>query len=197
MIEVDAHDPAFQDPTKFIGPVYDKAEADRIAAEKNWMFKQDGAHWRRVVPSPRPKRIFEIRPIRWLLERGTIVICAGGGGIPTVYESNARRTLEGIEVVIDKDFAGALLARDLEADLYVMATDADGVYLNWGTPDARKLERVTPSELARYEFPAGSMGPKIDAACEFVAATGRPAAIGALADIERIVGGCAGTRIEP
>jgi carbamate kinase len=195
MIEVDAHDPAFQDPTKFIGPVYDKVEADRIAAEREWVFKQDGAQWRRVVPSPKPKRIFEIRPIRWLLERGTIVICAGGGGIPTVYESDKRRTLEGIEVVIDKDFAGALLARDLEADMYVMATDADGVYLGWGTPDARKLERATPSELAEYEFPAGSMGPKIDAACEFATATGRPAAIGALADIERIVAGQAGTRI--
>jgi len=197
MIEVDAHDPAFQDPTKFIGPVYDKTEADRIAAEKSWIFKPDGPHWRRVVPSPRPKRIFEIRPIRWLLERGAIVICAGGGGIPTVYDAEGRHTLEGIEVVIDKDFAGALLARDLEADMYVMATDADGVYLGWGTPDARKLDRVTPSELARYTFPAGSMGPKIDAACEFASATGRPAAIGALADIERIVAGCAGTRIEP
>jgi carbamate kinase len=196
MIEVDAHDPAFGDPTKFIGPVYDKAEADRIAADKKWVFKQDGAHWRRVVPSPRPKRIFELRPIRWLLERGTIVICAGGGGIPTAYESDTRRTLEGIEVVIDKDFAGALLARDLEADLYVMATDTDGVYLEWGTPQARKLERVTPQELSAYEFPAGSMGPKIDAACEFATATARPAAIGALADIERIVAGSAGTRIE-
>src|ERR1044071_9583959 len=122
MIEVDAHDPAFTKPTKFIGPVYDKADDDRIAAEKGWIFKQDGAHWRRVVPSPRPKRIFEMRPIRWLLERGTIVICAGGGGIPTVYdESEGRRTLGGVEVVIDKDFAGALLARDIDADMYVMA----------------------------------------------------------------------------
>jgi carbamate kinase len=198
MIEVDAHDPAFENPTKFIGPVYAKAEADRIAGEKHWIFKQDGPHWRRVVPSPRPKRIFEIRPIRWLLERGTIVICAGGGGIPTVYdESHGRRTLEGTEVVIDKDFAGALLARDIDADMYVMATDTDGVYLDWGTPTARKLDRVTPSELANYEFPAGSMGPKIEAACEFARTTRRPAAIGALADIERIVAGCAGTRIEP
>jgi carbamate kinase len=196
MIEVDAHDPAFQDPTKFIGPVYEKTEADRMAAEKKWVFKQDGKHWRRVVPSPRPKRIFEIRPIRWLLEHGTIVICAGGGGIPTVYESETRRTLEGIEVVIDKDSAGALLARDLEADMYVMATDADGVYLDWGLPTARKLDRVSPTELAKYEFPAGSMGPKITAACEFASATGRPAAIGALADIEQIVVGSAGTLIE-
>jgi carbamate kinase len=198
MIEVDAHDPAFQDPTKFIGPIYDRAAADQIAADKQWTFKQDGQHWRRVVPSPRPKRIFEIRPIRWLLDKGTIVICAGGGGIPTAYDADSRRrTLEGVEVVIDKDFAGALLARDLEADMYIMATDADGVYLDWGKPTARKLGRTTPVELAKYEFPAGSMGPKIDAACEFANATRKPAAIGALADIERIVAGEAGTWIEP
>jgi len=196
MIEVDAHDPAFQDPTKFIGPVYDKAEADRIAADKHWTFKQDGEHWRRVVPSPKPKRIFEIRPIRWLLDKGTIVICAGGGGIPTAYDADRRRTLEGVEVVIDKDFAGALLARDLQADMYIMATDADGVYLDWGTPAARKLDRTTPAELAKYNFPAGSMGPKIEAACDFATTTGKPAAIGALADIERIVAGEAGTWIE-
>jgi carbamate kinase len=197
MIEVDAHDPAFQNPTKFIGPVYQKAEADRIAAEKQWIFKQDGQHWRRVVPSPKPRRIFEIRPIRWLLDKGTIVICAGGGGIPTAYDADSRRrTLEGVEVVIDKDFAGALLARDLQADMYIMATDADGVYLEWGTPNARKLARTTPAELAKYEFPAGSMGPKIEAACEFATATAKPAAIGALADIERIVSGEAGTLIE-
>jgi carbamate kinase len=195
MIEVDVHDPAFDDPTKFIGPIYDRAEADRLAAEKQWLFKQDGSSWRRVVPSPRPRRIFEIRPIRWLLEHGTIVICAGGGGIPTAYDDGARRALMGVEVVIDKDFAGALLARELEADLYVMATDTDGVYLDWGTPNARRLEHATPAELAAHAFPAGSMGPKIDAACEFVTLTGRPAAIGALADIERIVAGSAGTRI--
>jgi carbamate kinase len=197
MIEVDAHDPAFQNPTKFIGPVYDRADADRIAGDKHWIFKADGQYWRRVVPSPKPKRIFEIRPIRWLLERGTVVICAGGGGIPTAYDTDSRRkTLEGVEVVIDKDFAGALLARDLQADMYVMATDTDGVYLDWGTPNARKLQRTTPIELAQYEFPAGSMGPKIEAACEFASATGKPAAIGALADIERIVAGEAGTLIE-
>jgi carbamate kinase len=197
MIEVDAHDPAFKNPTKFIGPVYDKTEADRIAADKQWTFKQDGQHGRRVVPSPKPKRIFEIRPIRWLLDRGTIVIRAGGGGIPTAYDTDSRRrTLEGVEVVIDKDFAGALLARDLQADMYIMATDADGVYLDWGKPNARKLDRVTPDELAAYEFPAGSMGPKIEAACEFARATGKPAAIGALADIERIAAHEAGTLIE-
>ena len=111
MIEVDPDDPAFQDPTKFVGPVYDKAEADKIAAEKNWVFKQDGNKWRRVVPSPLPKRIFEIRPIKWLLEQNTVVICAGGGGIPTMYLPDYARTLVGVEAVIDKDLASELLSR--------------------------------------------------------------------------------------
>lgn len=197
MIEVDAHDPSFQNPTKFIGPVYEEDEARRIGAEKGWTFKQDGDKWRRVVASPHPRRIFEIRPIRWLLERGVIVICAGGGGIPTVYDPDRDRELMGVEVVIDKDFAGALLARDVEADMYVMATDAEGVYLDWGKPTARRLRCTTPVELAQYEFPAGSMGPKVAAACEFVTSTGHPAAIGALADIEQIVAGNAGTLIQP
>src|SRR4051794_14782939 len=182
MIEVDAHDPSFQDPTKFIGPVYEEEEAKQIASNSGWTFKQDGDKWRRVVASPKPKRIFESRPIHWLLERGAIVICAGGGGIPTVYDPDRNRQLTGVEVVIDKDFAGALLARDLEADMYVMATDAVGVYLDWGTPSARCLRRTTPSQLSQYDFPAGSMGPKVDAACEFVLASGCRAAIGALAD---------------
>jgi carbamate kinase len=197
MIEVDAHDPSFQDPTKFIGPVYDEDEAKRIAADSGWTFKQDGDKWRRVVASPKPQRIFESRPIHWLLEHGTIVICAGGGGIPTVYDPDHDRTLLGVEVVIDKDFAGALLARDIDADMYIMATDAEGVFLDWGKPTARCLRRVTPSELSQYDFPAGSMGPKVAAACEFVVASGRKAAIGALADIEKMVAGEAGTLIEP
>src|SRR6478672_7095921 len=109
MVEVDPDDPAFADPTKFIGPVYDKAEAERLAAEKGWEIKPDGDKWRRVVASPQPKRIFEIRPIRWLLERGCVVICTGGGGIPTMYAPGTRK-LVGAEVVIDKDRASALLA---------------------------------------------------------------------------------------
>jgi carbamate kinase len=197
MIEIDPKDPAFQNPTKFIGPQYDEAEAQRLGAASGWTFKQDGNKWRRVVASPRPKRIFEIRPIHWLLDKGTVVICAGGGGIPTVYDADAERQLLGVEVVIDKDFAGALLARDLQADMYIMATDADGVYLDWGKPTARCLGRTTPSELADYDFPAGSMGPKVAAACEFVSTSGKRAAIGALADIEKIVAGEAGTLVEP
>jgi carbamate kinase len=197
MVEVDPDDPAFKNPTKFIGPVYDRAEADRLAADKGWDFKQDGAKWRRVVPSPLPHRIFEIRPIEWLLEKNTIVICAGGGGIPTMYGRSSDRVLKGAEVVIDKDRASGLLARQLQADLYVMATDVDGVYLDWGQPTQRLLRRTTPAELAAEEFAGGSMGPKVEAACDFVGSTGRRAAIGALSDIERIVNGEAGTIVEP
>src|SRR5215510_5379751 len=118
MVEVDGDDPAFQNPTKFVGPVYDKPEADRIQAEKGWTFKQDGDKWRRVVPSPAPKRIFEIRPIKWLLDHKTVVICAGGGGIPTMYVPGRERTLGGVEAVIDKDLASELLAREIDADLF-------------------------------------------------------------------------------
>ncbi|WP_395018638.1 carbamate kinase [Dongia sp.] len=196
MVEVDGDDPAFKDPTKFVGPVYDKAEADRIQAEKNWVFKQDGQKWRRVVPSPLPKRIFEIRPIRWLLEQGTVVTCAGGGGIPTMYQRGAERVLVGVEAVIDKDLCSELLARDLEADLLVMATDAEAVFTGWGTPEARAIHKASPAAMAQYAFPAGSMGPKVDAACAFARRTGKTAAIGALADIAAIVRGEKGTLID-
>jgi carbamate kinase len=197
MVEVDPDDPAFDDPTKFIGPVYDEAEARRLEAEHGWTFKEDGPHWRRVVPSPVPKRIFEHRPIKWLLEKGAIVICAGGGGIPTMYARDGSRTLLGAEVIVDKDRASALLAREVGADLFVMATDVDAIYVHWGTPEARPLGRTTVDELRSHAFPAGSMGPKVEAACEFVELTGRPAAVGALGDIAEIVAGHAGTLVEP
>ena len=193
MIEVDPKDPAFADPTKFIGPVYDEAEAKRLAAEKDWAIKPDGDKWRRVVPSPLPKRIFEIRPIKWLLEQNTIVICAGGGGIPTVYDD--ARKLHGVEAVIDKDLASELLARELDADLFVMATDADAVYLDWGKPEARGIKSAAPADMRQHEFAAGSMGPKVEAACQFAELTGKAAAIGALADLPRILEGTAGTTI--
>src|SRR6266576_6191821 len=189
MVEVSADDPGFKNPTKFVGPIYEKPEADRVATEKGWIFKADGAKWRRVVPSPVPKRIFEIRPVKWLLERGTIVICAGGGGIPTMYEPGADRKLAGVEAVIDKDLCSALLARELDADLLVMLTDADAVYADWGKPTQRPIRSTSPNALAGTHFAAGSMGPKVDAACRFVAATGKPAAIGALADLNRIIAG--------
>ena len=197
MVEVRADDPGFNNPTKFVGPVYDKPEADRVTAEKKWIFKQDGQKWRRVVPSPMPQRIFEIRPVRWLLERGTIVICAGGGGIPTMYEPGAARKLVGVEAVIDKDLCSELLARELEADLFVMLTDADAVYVDWGKPTQRAIRRTSPPALAGTQFAAGSMGPKVEAACRFAAATGKRAAIGALADLAQILAGEAGTTVHP
>ncbi len=197
MVEVDPNDPAFHNPTKFVGPVYEKEEADRLKAEKDWVFKQDGAMWRRVVPSPLPKRIFEIRPVKWLLEKGTVVICAGGGGIPTMYEAGKQRWLSGIEAVIDKDLASELLARELDADLFVIATDVDGVYLDWGKPEQRKLGKVTIKDLKDHPFPAGSMGPKVAAAIQFVEKTGKRAAIGSLQDIGKIVAGEAGTNVYP
>jgi carbamate kinase len=195
MIVVDPDDPAFAHPTKFVGPVYGKEDADALAADKGWAFRQDGAAWRRVVPSPKPQRILEITPITWLLERGAVVICAGGGGIPTVYPSSGPGAVVGVEAVIDKDFAGALLAEDVGADLFLMATDVDGVYLNWGTPEQKRLSRVTPEELAGHGFPAGSMGPKVEAAARFAVKTGKRAAIGALDDIAGIVAGKAGTNV--
>jgi carbamate kinase len=195
MITVDPDDPAFSRPTKFVGPVYAKDAADALAAEKGWAFRPDGSAWRRVVPSPRPKRILEIEPISWLLERGAVVICAGGGGIPTMYPSSGPGAVVGVEAVIDKDLASELLAEDLGADLFVMVTDVDGVYLHWGTPQQRRLGQVTPEDLAGHEFAAGSMGPKVEAAARFAAKTGKRAAIGSLADIAAIVAGTAGTNV--
>jgi carbamate kinase len=167
MVEVDPEDPAFQDPTKFVGPVYERKEAEKLAAEKGWAIKPDGDKWRRVVPSPLPKRIFEMRPVKWLLEHNTVVICGGGGGIPTMYVPGEERKLTGVEAVIDKDLVSELLARELEADLYVMATDVDGVYLDWGKPTQRKLEQISAADLKNHSFAAGSMGPKVSAAIQF------------------------------
>ena len=195
MVEVDPKDPAFGNPTKPIGPVYSKQDAKRLARKHGWTVKPDGDYWRRVVPSPLPQHIFQLRPIRWLIEKGTIVICAGGGGIPTMYGED--RTLQGAEVVIDKDFASALLAKELDADLYIMATDVDAVYADWGQPDAKPIRQATYKDLKSGDFAAGSMGPKVIAACWFAEVTGRRAAIGALSDLARIVQGEAGTNIDP
>ena len=196
MIEVDPDDPAFNDPSKPIGPLYNQADADKLAAERGWRFKPDGDSVRRVVPSPTPKRIFEHRPIRWLLEQGCVVICAGGGGIPTAYKPGQH--LVGVEAVIDKDRASALLARDIGADILIMATDASAVFVGFGTPQQRAIEAADPDALlAEYkaEFAAGSMLPKVIAASDFARATGKTAAIGALADIDAMLAGTAGTRV--
>jgi carbamate kinase len=195
MIEVDPKDPAFQHPTKPIGPVYDRWTAEQRAREDGWAIAPDGDGFRRVVASPEPRRIFELRPIRQLLEMGTVVICAGGGGIPTAYDDHGR--LHGVEAVIDKDLASALLARELGAELLVIATDVDGVYADWGTPQQRRLEQVTPEELEPMTMPAGSMGPKVRAASRFVRETGHEAVIGSLADIADLVDGQGGTRVRP
>ena len=194
MVEVDPADPAFDDPTKPIGPLYLEEEARALASEWGWTVARDGDGWRRVVPSPLPLRVFEIRPVRWLLEHNVIVICSGGGGIPTVYDAEGK--LRGVEAVIDKDRASALLAEQVEADCLILATDADAVYLDWGTPEQRPIRSITPEELRRHEFPAGSMGPKVEAACTFVERTGGRAGIGALGEIEAILDARAGTMVE-
>ena len=195
MIEVDPSDRAFHNPVKFVGPVYEEDEARQVAEAKHWTFRRDGGKWRRVVPSPEPRRIFEIRPVKWLLEHGVIVICAGGGGIPTMYSPEDSGRLVGVEAVIDKDFASCLLAENIGADLLVMATDVDGVYVHWGTPEQERIGWITPEDLLLHDFAAGSMAPKVAAAIRFASRTGGRAAIGALEEITGIVEGVAGTQV--
>ena len=199
MTEVDPADPAFADPTKFVGPVYDEPTAHALAAEHGWVVKPDGKHWRRVVPSPRPVRIFEIRPVDLLLREGCVVICAGGGGIPTMFQRDAQgrrsNVLAGVEAVVDKDLASGVLARELDADAFVMATDVPAVIDHWGMPSARQIAAARPEWLLAQGFPAGSMGPKVEAAAAFATKTGRPAYIGALEVIGDLLAGRAGTLV--
>jgi carbamate kinase len=194
MTLVDADDPAFAEPTKFVGPVYTEDVAQEIAAERGWTVRKDGKTWRRVVPSPIPQRIFEARPVEWLLEHGCVVICAGGGGIPTMYREGTR-TLVGVEAVIDKDRASAVLAEGLGADLLVIATDVDAIYLDWGMPEQRAVAAAHPEALRTLELPAGSMGPKAEAAAAFASATGHPCVIGAIDHLPAILAGASGTRV--
>jgi carbamate kinase len=192
---VSVADPAFQNPTKFVGPVYDEATADRLAAERGWHVKADGAYWRRVVPSPTPKRVVETRIIRLLLSSGAVVVCAGGGGVPAIRNEDGH--LEGVEAVVDKDLATSVLAESLEADALLLLTDVPAVMRGFGTPGAEPILRATPAALRREQFPAGSMGPKVEAVCRFVEITGDMAGIGALADAELILTGKAGTVVTP
>ena len=195
-IEVDPADPAFADPTKPIGPIYTIEETEPLRRDRGWTFRADGDHFRRVVPSPAPKRIVEHRQVHLLLDAGCVVICAGGGGIPTAQGDDGK--LYGVEAVIDKDHASGLLSRDLEADMFIMATDTPSVFLDFGTDRQRAISAADPDAiLAEHhdEFAAGSMLPKVVAACDFARRTGRPALIGQLADIESLVSGTAGTRI--
>ncbi len=184
---VDTADPAFGRPSKPVGPVYAEAAARGLADERGWTVGPDGAHWRRLVPSPEPGRIVEIAAIRLLVEAGVIVSCAGGGGIPVVLDAGGA--LRGVEAVIDEDLAAALLATALKADALLLLTDVDAVYEGWGTRQARPLRRASSAQLRCMTFAAGSMAPKVEAACRF-------AAVGALADAAAVLCGGAGTRIE-
>lgn len=193
-VEVDSADPAFDNPTKYIGPVYDKEQADVLAQEKGWIMKADGKYFRRVVPSPQPASIIESDAICTLIDRAHLVICNGGGGVPVV---ETRNGLQGIEAVIDKDLSAALLARQIKADALLILTDADAVYLDWGKDTQRPLNQVTVQELSGMVFDAGSMGPKVAACCQFVTHCQAMAGIGALSDGPEILAGQRGTLIKP
>jgi carbamate kinase len=193
--EVAVDDPAFEHPTKFVGPVFSEAEGRTLAAARGWQIRPDGAAWRRVVPSPEPVAVVELATIRMLLADADVVICAGGGGIPVIRDDNGW--LRGAEAVIDKDLTAALLAIDLEADALLILTDVANVETGYGTDTARPIGSTTPRALRAQHFPAGSMGPKVDAACRFVEATGKPAMIGRLDDAAALLARTRGTIIEP
>lgn len=194
-VQVDPEDEAFDEPTKPIGAAYSKAKADELRRTRGWTMARDGEGWRRVVPSPRPRRILELETIRLLVRHGVLVVCGGGGGLPVVLSPGGW--VQGVEAVVDKDHTTALLAAELDADALLLLTDVDAVHEGWGTPDARPIRRATPTELRALELDAGSMGPKVDAACRFVERTGATAAIGALEDAAELLEGRAGTRIQP
>lgn len=192
---VEAGDPAFQEPSKFVGEMYTREEAERLAAERDWVVRPDGTGWRRVVGSPRPQRVVETRLIRLLLESGALVVCAGGGGVPVVRDDTGH--LRGVEAVVDKDLTSSVLAEALDADVLLVLTDVASVMRDFGTPDQEPVLRATPSLLRALDFPAGSMGPKVDAVCRFVELTGGMAAIGTLEDAAAILRGEAGTIVTP
>lgn len=188
-------DPAFSAPSKFIGPVYSEQQARALAAQHKWAILPDGERWRRVVPSPEPRRIMQLDAIERLSDAGFLVICAGGGGIPVTQDARGRQ--RGVEAVIDKDLASSLLAAELDADVLVLATDVDAVYSGYGTEAERAIGQATPQRLRTESFAAGSMGPKVEAACRFVERTGARAAIGRLDDIDELLGGTTGTQVLP
>jgi len=192
---VAADDPAFADPAKFIGVVYDEAEAKSLAAARDWTVKADGDRWRRVVGSPEPQEVVETKLIRLLLDTGAVVVCAGGGGVPVIRDEAGA--LQGVEAVVDKDHTASVLARALGADALLILTDVANVFRDFGTPDQEAIGPITPGELRSHDFPAGSMGPKVEAACRFVEATGGVAGIGRLQDAAAMLAGTAGTFISP
>ena len=192
-ILVDPKDPAFKNPTKPVGPVYKRAEADKLASEKGWQMAAEGQYFRRVVPSPLPQRIIEMKVIRMLVDSGIVVICAGGGGIPTAYDEDKK--LYGVEAVIDKDLASGLLSKGLDAEMFVMLTDVTNVFTDFGTENQRAIIAAHPDALETMDFASGSMGPKVLGACKYVRETGKKSAIGQLSDLEKIINGEAGTLI--
>jgi len=184
-------DPAFARPSKPIGPWYSEIEAHGLARARGWTMIEERRRWRRVVPSPEPLRIVELPAIRLLLDAGALVVCAGGGGIPVEILSNGA--VRGVEAVIDKDLAAALLARELGADALLLLTDVEGVFVDWGTPMARRLHETSVAELRAHSFASGSMAPKVEAVCRFVEGGGRFAGIGRLENAVRILEGRSGT----
>ncbi|OOF42933.1 carbamate kinase [Rodentibacter rarus] len=194
-VVVDPNDPAFEKPSKPIGQVYTKEEAEKLAAEKNWTVMADGQYYRRAVPSPLPQSVTGIDAVKALLANRNIVICGGGGGIPSYH--NSQGELQGVEAVVDKDLCTALISQELEADLFIIATDVSAACVNFNKPDQKQIAKANPQALENLasEFAAGSMGPKVKAVINFVNATGKDAVIGSLNDIERIVKGEAGTRV--
>lgn len=192
---VRADDPAMASPTKFVGPVYDESTARRLTASHGWDMRRDGAAWRRVVPSPEPVRIVELDMIEMLAASGAIVICAGGGGVPVTRDE--RGGLHGVEAVLDKDLTAALLATAVGADALLIMTDVPAVISGYGTPGEEPIRRATAAQLRAMSFPAGSMGPKVEAACRFAEATGRSAVIGRLDDAVALLAGTAGTVVTP
>lgn len=192
---VDRDDPAFSDPAKFIGEVYDETRAHELAAERGWTVKPDGTSWRRVVGSPAPIEVVETKLIRLLLDSQAVVVCAGGGGVPVVRDESGQ--LEGVEAVVDKDHTASVLARALGADALLILTDVAHVFRDFGTPEQQAIGSTTPAALRAHDFPAGSMGPKVEAACRFVEATGSTAGIGRLQDAQAMLAGTAGTVISP
>jgi len=191
---VDPDDPGFVAPTKPIGPVYSEQEARALAADRGWTIAPDGEHFRRVVASPEPKGIVELEAIERLVAGGSVVICAGGGGIPVFVDGDG---LHGVEAVIDKDLTAALLAEALGAERLIVLTDVSGIMHDWGTDDATRIPAATPDELRALSFASGSMGPKVEAACRFVEHTGGEAVIGSLAELDLVSRGEAGTWIAP
>ena len=193
-VEVHHNDPAFEQPTKPIGPVYTKEQAEQIAQKRGWTIAKDGTGYRRVVPSPVPRRILELRTIELLLSAGHLVVCAGGGGIPVVQAADA--SLHGVEAVIDKDLTASLLSRELNSDLLMLLTDVNGVYPDWPDASGEPIKTISPTELHQYQFDVGSMAPKVEAACQFVESTGQQAAIGSLREAVAVFKGTSGTQIQ-